>query len=238
MDTRRSFLFGVGIAAAGTAGCGVASQPSARVHVVLLGDSIFDNARYVRGKPCVHDQLAKELEGRGAATLLAVDGSVTREVAEQLGQIPADATHLVISSGGNDALRHRSLLDRQVPGSAALFADLAQIQLGFRDTYRRMLDAAVATRKPVAVCTVYDSNFDQPEKGVADVALSIWNDTIVRCAGDAGVPVIDLRRVFTAREDYANPIEPSEIGGQKMVRVIRRVVEQHDFAARATTIYA
>ncbi len=46
-----------------------------------------------------------------------------------------------------------------------------------------MLEAAVATRRPLAVCTVYDSNFEEPEKALADVALSLWNDTIVRCAG-------------------------------------------------------
>ncbi len=80
--------------------------------------------------------------------------------------------------------------------------------------------------------------FEEPEKGLADVALSLWNDTIVRCAGEAGVPVIDLRRIFTAPADYANPIEPSEIGGAKMVKVIRRVVEHHDFGRRATAIYA
>ncbi len=52
------------------------------------------------------------------------------------------------------------------------------------------------------------------------------------------MPVIDLRRVFTARADYANPIGPSEIGGAKIVKVIRRVVETHDFAAGVGAIYA
>ena len=121
--------------------------------------------------------------------------------------------------------------------SALLFADLASIQRQFRDTYRAMLGAARNSGRPVVVCTIYDSNFEPPQKALADVALSLWNDVIVRCAGEAGVPVIDLRRIFTVPADYANPIEPSEIGGAKMVTVIDRVVQQHDFAKNTTAIY-
>lgn len=74
-------------------------------HIVLLGDSIFDNAVYVLGKPPVIEQLRSVLPANWKATLLAVDGSVTREVHNQLTELPADASHLVASSGGNDALR-------------------------------------------------------------------------------------------------------------------------------------
>ena len=59
------------------------------------------------GKPAVIEQLGNELGDRGSATLLAVDGSVTKEVAGQLENLPTEATHVVISSGGNDALRQR-----------------------------------------------------------------------------------------------------------------------------------
>jgi hypothetical protein len=46
-------------------------------HVVLLGDSILDNAAYTGGRPAVIDHL-QDLLGIGwKASLLAVDGSVT-----------------------------------------------------------------------------------------------------------------------------------------------------------------
>jgi hypothetical protein len=46
-------------------------------HVVLLGDSIFDNATYVPGELPVIDQLRQNLPKGWQATLAAVDGDTT-----------------------------------------------------------------------------------------------------------------------------------------------------------------
>lgn len=73
-------------------------------HVVLLGDSIFDYARYVPGGPSVLDHVRRPLPRGWKVTLLARDGAVAAGVIEQLARLPDDATHLVISAGGNDAL--------------------------------------------------------------------------------------------------------------------------------------
>ena len=43
-------------------------------HVVLLGDSIFDNGDYVKPKPAVIEQLKKALPKGWKTTLAAVDG--------------------------------------------------------------------------------------------------------------------------------------------------------------------
>jgi hypothetical protein len=67
-------------------------------HVVMLGDSIFDNARYVLDRPPVIDQLRQALPHGWLATLLAVDGHITEDVATQLKRLPADTTHLNSSS--------------------------------------------------------------------------------------------------------------------------------------------
>jgi hypothetical protein len=57
-------------------------------HIVLLGDSIFDNASYVPGKPAVIEQLRHRLPGNCEATLLAVDGDVTSDVMGQTDRLP------------------------------------------------------------------------------------------------------------------------------------------------------
>jgi hypothetical protein len=80
-------------------------------HVVLLGDSIFDNASYVGGGPDVVKQLRDRLPSDWRATLRAVDGNVTRDVERQLSQLPRDTSHLVVSVGGNDALGYASILE-------------------------------------------------------------------------------------------------------------------------------
>jgi len=235
--TRRQFLLSTAAVGATAAAC-APTTASGGMHIVLVGDSIFDNATYVAGKPSVIELLEAELGARGRASLLAKDGDVVAKIAAQLRRLPADATHLVVSVGGNDALQHTGLLDKAIASSRELLAELASLHAAFRSAYRDMLAAVGKLGKPTAVCTIYDSNFEPPKKVLADVALTVFNDAILRCAGEAGVPVIDLRRIFTERRDYANAIEPSEIGGAKMVRTIVAVAEGHRFAEQRTAIYA
>src|SRR4051812_11712792 len=66
-------------------------------HIVLLGDSIFDNASYVPGGPAVVEQLRGKLQRGWRASLLAVDGAVCDSVGSQLRRLPEDATHLFVS---------------------------------------------------------------------------------------------------------------------------------------------
>jgi hypothetical protein len=194
-------------------------------HVVLLGDSIFDNARYVPGGPSVIEHLRSGLPPGWRATLLAVDGSVAEQVERQLARLPADATHLVVSTGGNNALDHSSLILHEPATSfAQVLRSLAEIREEFQEVYRRMLQAVLAPRRPTAACTVYDCipGLDEAEKA----GLCLFNDVIFREAFRAGVPVIDLRLVCAEASDYAksSPIEPSVAGGGKIARAIVRLV--------------
>ena len=54
------------------------------VHITLLGDSIFDNAAYTGAEPDVVTHLRGLLPAGTRATLLAVDGAVTRSLTEQI----------------------------------------------------------------------------------------------------------------------------------------------------------
>src|ERR671921_965285 len=106
--SRREFvrLGGAGLAGAallGVAGCGSEESTAAARHgptegwiaalmgsdahvghAVLLGDSVFDNATYVGGAPDVVQQLRTHLPGDYKATLCALDGHLTTNVAGQL----------------------------------------------------------------------------------------------------------------------------------------------------------
>jgi hypothetical protein len=87
-------------------------------HVILLGDSIFDNAAYTGGGPDVVSQLRRILPSGWRTTLRAVDGARTDDVASQLRRLPGDASHLVLSVGGNDALAHGDLLEGPAASAA------------------------------------------------------------------------------------------------------------------------
>ena len=64
--------------------------------VVLLGDSIFDNAQYTGGGPDVASQVRNLLPPDGPS-LLAVDGSTTANIPDQVQRLPREATDLVLS---------------------------------------------------------------------------------------------------------------------------------------------
>ncbi len=206
-------------------------------HAVLLGDSIFDNAVYVPGGPPVIEQLRTALGRDWRATLLAVDGHVVTDVAGQLARLPPDATHLLISAGGNDALGHSGLLDEPAESSAEVFGRLAKVYADFRLAYRQMLNDVLSRGLPTGVCTVYDAIPGLPAPAVA--ALSIFNDAILREAFAQGLGVIDLRLVCTRMADYSplSPIEPSVAGGHKIAAAVAGLLKEHDFGKGKSSIY-
>jgi hypothetical protein len=189
-------------------------------HVVLLGDSVFDNAAYVAGGPDVVKQLRNLLPSGWQATLGAVDGSVTSDVERQLGRLPPDASHLVISAGGNDALGYASILEARAQSVAEAVDRLASVRERFGQDYERLLDRVMERRLPTAVCTIYDTRIPQPRWRLVVTALSVFNDCITRAAFARDLPVIDLRLLCDQNEDYANPIEPSVRGGEKIAAAI------------------
>jgi hypothetical protein len=206
-------------------------------HVVLLGDSIFDNARYVPDRPPVIEQLRSSLPPGWLATLLAIDGHVASDVTGQLAGMPADATHLFISVGGNDALGDSSVLRDVACTVAEALVLLGDVQARFRDDYHAMLRAVLALRKPTTVCTIYDAvpGLEQVER----IALGAFNDVILQTAFTARLPVIDLRLVCTEAADYSplSPIEPSVVGGAKIAGVIAMVATRHDFSRQHSAVY-
>ena len=124
-------------------------------HVVLLGDSVFDNAAYVPGGPDVIRQVRERLPADWQATLRAVDGATTAGVTGQVQRLPPDATHLVVSVGGNDALGHIGVLEDRAPSIAHALNSLANIGDRFAQNYRAMLDAVLARGLTTALCTIY-----------------------------------------------------------------------------------
>jgi lysophospholipase L1-like esterase len=259
--SRRQFvrLGGAGLAGTallGVAGCGGEDSASAARHgptegwiatlmgndapvghVVLLGDSIFDNAAYVAGAPDVIRQVRKRLPQGSKATLVAVDGSKIGDVGRQLRRVPLDATHLVLSIGGNDALGSSDFLSAPARSTAEALSGLADIGDDFERGYLAMLTDVLAHELPTAICTIYYPRFpDAALQKMAVAALTVFNDCIVRAAFAHGLPLLDLRLICTEAGDYANPIEPSAQGGEKIARAIAEFVERRPIGDRTEVI--
>jgi len=206
-------------------------------HVVLLGDSIFDNARYVPDRPPVIEQVRRGLPAGWQATLVAVDGHTIEDIAQQLPRVPESATHLIMSIGGNDALMASGLLHERASTVGAALATLAKGIGEFRTAYHAMLASVQALGKPTAICTIYDAI---PILGDAErTGLAGFNDVISRAAVSAGIPLIDLRVICNHEEDFSplSPIEPSVVGGAKIADAICRLVAMHDFTKRGCAVY-
>ena len=200
-------------------------------HVVLLGDSIFDNESYVNGGLTVIDHLKNLLSPSWKATLLAKDGSTTREVVDQLQRLPSDATHIIVSAGGNDAMSQIPILLEEIHTMADALQRLSTISQDFEQDYQRMLAAILERHKKVGLCTIYYPAFpDNNLQRMSVAALTFFNDPIIRAAATNGLPIIDLRMVCNKPQDYANPIEPSVSGGLKIAKAIHKMLFEYDFS--------
>ncbi len=204
------------------------------LNTILLGDSVFDNAAYVPGEPSVSEQLQYALrEDQIKVALEAVDGSVTRDVIDhQLPRLTERCDAIVVSSGGNDALQHIDLIRHT---EAAIIPEILSrfhsIREKFRQDYSNLLDKLAERSCPVMVATIYNPDFKRDDalcalQGAAEAALSFFNDVIVQEATKRGLEILDLREICAKTEDFANPIEPSAIGGNKIAQKISGWVQQ------------
>ena len=189
-------------------------------HVALLGDSILDNGAYTSGGPDVISQLRSLLPRPWRASLLAVDGSMIADLANQLLRLPPDVSHLVIAIGGNDVLASMELMGNPAKSVAEALLKVGERAGRFERTYRTMIDRVRRLDCSTTVCTIYNGNLSPDEAAVARVGLTAFNDVILRVAFECRFQVVDLRLVCSEAADYANPIEPSSAGGQKIARAI------------------
>src|SRR3954463_12720279 len=137
-NSRRAFLAGgTGVTVGGARGLGDGG---------LLGDSLFDNGACGGGGPDVAAQLRGRLpEVAGwRVTCLAVDGALIGGVRSQLARLPGDASLLLVSAGGNDALGYASVLQERAGTVAEAVGRLADVRERFWRDYRAMLDLVLA----------------------------------------------------------------------------------------------
>ena len=172
------------------------------------------------------------------ATLNAIDGSKVNDVYAQLENLPEDATHLVVSVGGNNALSSINILNERVNSSAEVFTKLADLKEDFEKQYQKLLQRILSLHLPTTICTIYNPNYPDPfYQRIGVTALTIFNDVIIQQAFQNGIPLIDLRLTCDETADYANPIEPSSVGGEKIANAILNAIFEHNFKKHYTQVF-
>jgi hypothetical protein len=114
---------------------------------------------------------------------------------------------------------------------------LADARARFAALYDRMIEAALRLGIPTAVCTIYDANYPEPQRRLVTTALTLFNDVITRAAFSRGLSLVDLRLICTEPEDYANPIEPSAKGGEKIAAAVAAQVAGEGSGRRPSSIW-
>ena len=197
--------------------------------VTLFGDSIIDNGVYVGSEELSVLQHLQQRRPDRIFEQRAVDGDTTADVlSNQL--VDRHSGIGVLSIGGNDLLQNMRLLateDRVTP--VGLFESLGAVADGFTDRYQSILSML---QGPCLVMTIYNPSF-QRDPAMAhlqrscEMVVGMFNDIIQQLVRQHDKDLLELRDIFVEESDYANPIEPSHIGGGKLADAIIDWVEKH-----------
>ncbi len=196
--------------------------------ITLLGDSIIDNKSYVQhGEFSVLEHLENQSDLQFQQ--IAYDGHTTENVLK--GQINSpsiqSSSHLVLSAGGNDLLYNIPFLyEGPIENINGAVAGVQQYIFNpLQQRYETIVEKLSSHRANLLLCTVYEGDLGRTDeyRDVLDSSktmVSTFNDTVYKTASMYNADVLELRHIFTSPEDYANPIEPSHIGGEKLAQAI------------------
>ena len=200
--------------------------------VNLLGDSIIDNKIYVGPHELSVTEHLHNLSD-DVINSIAVDGHTTKDVIyAQLDLLPQYSTHQVLSIGGNDLLQNMYFLKNQERLTTnEVFEQAVGIMAPIKRRYQTIVEKLSLQDSNILLCTVYEGNLLN-DPLLYDIALSskamvsMLNDIVYSTANTYNAQVLELRTIFTTPKDYANPIEPSHIGGSKFALEINDWIQQ------------
>jgi len=178
--------------------------------VILMGDSVLNNANYVPAGKSVYDSLKSKLS---KVINLAKDGATISDLYGQLDKIPVDLnnsnTYIFISAGGNDILNKRTEL------SSTEIRRLFDSYMEFLKALRTKLGSA-----KINILNLYlPSN---PRYQSYKTSIDQWNQLINQSSSKIGemYNVIDLHGLLTSPDDFVYDIEPSESASDKIAYLI------------------
>ena len=196
--------------------------------VVLFGDSIIDNKTYVsHGEFSVLEHL--ENISNYEYIQVAYDGHTTFDVQNKQLHLSTivKPSHIVLSAGGNDLLQNLSYLSKGPVSNVneAVSGIQQHIFEPLEQRFETIIEELSSQRANLLICTVYEGDLGRTDefKDVLDsskIMVSSFNDIVYKTAKKYNADVLELREIFISSDDYANPIEPSHIGGEKLAKSI------------------
>jgi len=183
--------------------------------VILFGDSVLNNSRYVPLGESVGASL-RDIYGRDLR-IYAQDGASINNVYSQVEQYElrgesSDEMHIIISAGGNNllnAMNVHALNDKTVNQ--------------FASQYGRLVSHVCATfsEAHIYLLNVYHPMDERYQK--ISKYIDGWNESVAKLVDENDsdrVSLVDIDSLFTEEEDFTDDIEPSSKGGNKIRRAI------------------
>jgi hypothetical protein len=214
----------------------MSGQPAPISHIILLGDALGDLPRIRdRGPGQLENRLLPDWQKPWRLSLIRADDVINRS---PLAQIPADASHVVITIEGNRAIATSGLLEGRPESYEEALARLSFAADQFEEVMRSLIRVALATRLPAAVCTMFPPRLQNPvQQRAASTALAIFNDRIIRQAVDVHMPIADLRTACTEAADYSSRGLLSRTGLTKVAALIWKALHDSSGNGYATEIF-
>lgn len=170
--------------------------------IILLGDSMLNNSKYVKPGHSIEDILIKR---DCEVFVFAQDGAKIVDVYSQLDNILINFntanTYIFLSIGGNDILNNEINNEININN---LF-----------EKYKRLINS-IKSKLPktniIALTLYYPADYKQYEN-----IIKIWNSNIKKLMDKN---IIETDKLINNKIDIVYSIEPSFIGGQKIVNAI------------------
>ena len=176
--------------------------------IVLLGDSMFKNNNYVPKEKSIEYLLKQHLSIQ--SLVLAQDNATINLLYQQYKSMPISMnnknTNLYISIGGNDLLNVYENNDINDTNLFDMIWNLYKITI---------LNLSRITQCNIILTDIYyitDSNYARYIP-----IIEKWNANLYQFANNHNLKVFKISKLLTKPEDFTNGIEPSIIGGTKMV---------------------
>ena len=183
---------------------------------ILLGDSILQNGIWVSEGKAIDYILNERTKDKTLS--LAVDGSKIVDVYSQINEIPSNInkiTRIFLSVGGNDILYHYVENNNDPTNTDVLIPMFS--------AYKKVVQA-IQSKLPNANIVLLDLYYlDNLKYSKYHNVIGKWNDLIYKYAEDKKnniEAVLKISEILTKPEDFTFDIEPSSIGGVKLVNEI------------------
>jgi len=189
---------------------------------ILLGDSILNNNLYVSDGKSVENLLYDKTNGN--TICLAKDNTKINHIYTQIDSIPIHCNHplttIFLSIGGNDILSNINISSERKEDENK---DFTKILNNIFKSYKELIEG-IQSQFPNANLILLDIYYPIDLKYTPfHPIIKEWNEKLYNFALESKTPrveVLKLSNIFTKPEDFSHGMEPSSIGGQKLVNSI------------------